>query len=143
MKRALAVGALLLAAAATAQDAATFDGYTIYTNAFNADFLGADVARSFGLSRAANRGLVNVTVIRKGDASGAQAEATVAGTVNVEGHAAQPLAFRPIRDASSLSYMAEFDLLRGQSNYSFELTVKPLGSAQPAPIHLTQALVGP
>lgn len=117
----------------------TFDGFEIHANAVNADFVAKDAAKEVGISRAPNRALLNVVVLR---ADYKPNEAEVSGTVSgVRG--THPLQFRPIRDSESIYYVAEFEIGRGESNYSFELTVKPAGAPRAYPIAFQQALVGP
>ena len=120
------------------QDSQTFDGFQIYYNAVNADFIDARSAKQFGISRAPNRALLNVSVLL---ADYKQSEADVAGTVSgVRGNHA--LQFRPIREDGSVYYVAEFEIGRGESTFSFELTVKPAGASRAYPIAFSQTLVG-
>ena len=136
----LAALALVVAAgAARAQDSQTFDGFTVHYNAVNADFVAKDAAKQFGISRAPNRALLNVSVLL---ADYKQSEAEVSGTVSgVRGN--HPLQFRPIREDGSVYYVAEFEIGRGESNYTFELTVKRAGAPRAYPIAFNQTLVGP
>ena len=121
------------------QDVQTFDGFEIHYNAVNAAFVAKDAAKQVGISRAPNRALLNVTVLL---ADYKQSEAEVSGTVSgVRG--THPLQFRPIRDSGALDYVAEFEIGRGESNFSFELTVKPSGAPRAYPIAFQQTLVGP
>jgi len=120
------------------QDVQTFDGFEIHYNAVNAGVIAKDAAKEVGISRAPNRALLNVVVLH-GEYQ--QTEAEVAGTVSgVRG--THPLQFRPIRDNGALYYVAEFEIGRGESNFSFELTVKPAGAPRTYPIAFSQTLVG-
>ena len=64
MKRLLAALLLCTATAAGAEQVRRADGYEIHYNAFRADFLPPAVSAQHGLTRAADRGLLNVTVLR-------------------------------------------------------------------------------
>lgn len=139
MRFALAFVALLLACTAHAEQFQTFAGYEVHYNAVSSDFIDAAAARQFGLSKSKSRGLVNVTVLKKGDGEEhTPHEAIVIGTVGDKA-----LAFRPIREPSALYYVAEFDLARGLRSYTFALEVRPEGSATPARIGFEQEIEGP
>ena len=72
---------------------------------------------------------------------GQASEASVAGSVvNLAGQR-QALAFRAIREADALYYLAEF-AIAGEDLYRFELEVQPARAARAESIRFQQPLVG-
>ena len=117
-------------------------GFEIHYNAFHSGVVPAEVASAHGIARTRSRGLVNVTVLAPRDGGVGQAtEARVAGSVvNLAGQR-QALAFRAIREADALYYLAEF-AIAGEDLYRFELEVQPARAARAESIRLQQPLVG-
>ena len=138
----LLLAALALAPAAHAEQFVRAGGVEIHYNAFHADAVPAEVAAAHGLVRSGNRGLVNVTVLAPVEGGLARpVEATVAGTVSNLAGQRRALAFRAVREATALYYLAEFDIA-GEDVYRFVLEVTPSGAARAETIRFTQPLVG-
>ncbi len=138
----LAASAALAPLPATAEQFLRAGGVDIHYNAFHADAIPADVARTHGIARSRNRGVVNVTVrTTSADGLGRAAQARVTGTVaNLAGQVS-PLAFREVRERDALYYLAEF-AIAGEDRYRFELEVLPTGAARAESIRFEQPLVG-
>lgn len=139
MKCMVVAALLLFTGAAVAEQVRRVDGHEIHYNAFRADFLPASVAKQHGLTRAADRGLLNVTVLRpRSDATLESIEADVRAFV-AQGEARSEVRMRPVREPGSVSYMGAFKL-DGEAPYSFELDVQPFGAARSESIRFRQAV---
>lgn len=139
--RALVVALLLYTAAAVAgEQVRRGDGYEIHYNAFRADFLPAAMSTKHGLTRAADRGLLNVTVLRpRSDATLEAIEAEVTATVARAGATPAEVRLRPVREPGSVSYIGSFRL-EGDEAYRFELTVTPFGATRAQVIRFRQVV---
>jgi hypothetical protein len=141
MLQRLAVLLALAAAPAAAQQSRTFDGYEIHYNAFRADFVPEPVADALGLTRSTDRGLVNVTVLRKrADGSDEPLEADVSATATDGEDRTQPVRMRAMREESGLSYIGEFRIA-GEQTYRIELEVRPFGAQKAYRLRFAQSLV--
>jgi hypothetical protein len=140
MRPACAALLLLAAGAAGAEQVRRVEGHEIHYNAFRADFLPASVAKQHGLTRAADRGLLNVTVLRpRSDATLESIEASVHAFVSRRGEARSEVRMRPVREPGSVSYMGAFRI-EGEAPYDFELRVQPFGAARSEKIRFRQAV---
>ena len=101
---ALLVCALCLVPVAGAEQKATIGDHEAHYVVFPSMFLSAEIADSYGITRAPNLSLVNLSIL---NAAGEGTAATVSGTVkNLLGQLS-PLAFREIREDRALYYIAE------------------------------------
>ena len=131
---------LLVAGAAGAEQVRRIDGHEVHYNAFRADFLPASIAKQHGLTRAADRGLLNVTVLRpRSDATLESIEASVTAYVSRRGDARSEVRMRPVREPGSVSYMGAFKL-EGEGAYDFELEVRPFGAVRSEKIRFRQVV---
>lgn len=139
--KALFAAALLLASTHVfAQQVRRFEGFEIHYNAFRADFLPASVAKQHGLTRAPDRGLLNVTVLRpRSDATLESIEAEVKAVVSRNGDARSEVRMRPVREPGSVSYMGTFKV-EGEMPYGFELDVTPFGASRGEKIRFRQVV---
>lgn len=139
---AFALALALAPAASWAEQFVRAGGFEIHYNAFHADAVPAEVAAAHGLVRSGNRGLVNVTVLVPVDGGVARpAEASVAGSVTNLAGQRRTLAFRAVREATALYYLADFPIA-GEDVYRFALEVVPAGATRPEAIRFEQPLVG-
>lgn len=123
---------MLMPARGRAEQFEKFDGYTIHYNAFSADQLTPETARTYQLQRSSHRGLVNVTVLKDGE--GGQ---TAAVTASVSGNAINlsgqrtALAVKEIKEDDAIYYIGEFPVGRGSDTLRFQIDVTPTGAAKP------------
>ena len=102
--------------------------YRVFYSAFNSDFIQPEIAKQYGLTRSKVVGLVNITVIDK-----TTEKATVA---NVSGSASnllgqnKTLAFKEIREANALYYIAQFSFSNNE-RYNFKLDIRTPGDDTP------------
>ncbi len=136
-----AAAALTFAAAAAAEQFGTFGDYEVHYNAFRADFLPREVALQHGLTRSRDRGLLNITVLRRTeDGTTAPSEAALAVTASSRHAGAQIVRMRPVLEDGTLNYLGEFRL-EAEDTYRFEIQVTPAGTAQTYRVVFSQTLL--
>jgi hypothetical protein len=122
------VSGLLFALPALGQNSVRSGELVVHYNAVPTTSLTADVARQYGITRSANRALVNVSV-RRGEPGADQAvpaSVTVAAT-NLNGQRSE-LRVREVREGEAIYYLAEARI-QGQETLSFEVQVSTEGAA--------------
>lgn len=122
--------ALAFALPALADNATRAGGFVVHHNAVPSTSLAPDVARQYGITRSANRALVNISV-RQGEPG---ADRAVRATVklvatNLSGQR-QELRAREVREGDALYYLAEARI-SGNDTLAFELEVTPEGATAP------------
>ena len=126
---AIALMLLLLLIPRHGQGQSTQDAgdYVVHYSAITTRQLPAAAASQYGITRAGDRGLLNVAVeAKRGDA--AMVRANVSATVNdLTGHA-QPVTFHETSENGAFDYLGEFPL-SGSGSYLFTLNVTPPGAA--------------
>lgn len=127
----LLLSVLLLALPALADNSTRVNGYVVHHNAVATTSLSPDVARQYGITRSANRALVNISVRQgpPGADRAVQAAITLAAT-NFNGQRLN-LRTREVREGDAVYYLAEARIT-GNDTLVFELQVTPEGA--PAPI---------
>ena len=122
--------ALAWALPALADNATRASGYVVHHNAVPTTSLTADVARQYGITRSANRTLVNISV-RQGEPGAdraMQAKVSLVAT-NLNGQR-QDLRTREVREGEAVYYLAEARIT-GNDTLVFELEVTPEGATAP------------
>lgn len=130
--------ALAVPALATADNSTSVDGYTIHHNAFTSDILNPEVAKTYGLQRSKQRGLLNVSVIKeKPGTTGEPVPARVeVHTVALTGQRAR-LPMREIKEQDAVYYIGELSV-RDQETVSFDIQVVPEGSDKTYGMRMSQ-----
>ena len=134
----LAMAGLALSPLALAEESTQAGEYTIHHNAFRADTLSPDVARTYGFQRSKHRGLLNVSVIKEQKGTtGISTPATVdVDIVNLMGQKS-PIPMREIKDQEAVYYMGEFPIYNEQT-INFEIRVKPQGETTTRVVKMSQ-----
>lgn len=134
----LAMAGLTLSPLAPAEDSTQAGPYTIHHNAFRADTLNPEVARTYGFQRSKHRGLLNVSVIKEEKGTtGISTPATVdVSIVNLMGQKS-PIPMREIKDQEAVYYMGEFPVYNEQT-INFEIRVKPQGETTTRVVKMSQ-----
>jgi hypothetical protein len=136
----LATGVLLLAASLSAtppakpsltlssgQNSVQSGEFTVHYNAMPSTKLTPEIATRYGVTRSANRALLNVSVMK-----GPRAAEAVAVPASIEAAATNPngqrqaLNLREVRDRDAIYYLGEARI-DGRDTLDFELTVTPEG----------------
>lgn len=127
---ALALLAMALALPAFADNSTRADGFVVHHNAVPSTSLTPDVARQYGITRSANRALVNISV-RQGEPGADRAVQSTVKLVatNLNGQR-QDLRAREVREGDAVYYLAEARIT-GNDTLNFELEVTPEGAAAP------------
>ena len=123
---AFVVGAALVAATAWAERKATFGDYAVHYSVFNTTFLQPAIAQRYGVVRARDRALVNISVL---DASGRAMAVPVTGSVrNLLGQA-RALNFRRFDEGDAIYFLATLAYEHGEA-LRFEIIAElPHGAA--------------
>jgi hypothetical protein len=123
---------------ALAENATKIPGYTIHHNAITTDQLTPDVARSYGIQRSRNRGLLNVSVIKDvPGTTGTPVAATVKATSrNLQG-VIRELPMREVKDGAAVYYLGEFPV-EHQETLNFTVQVRPQGEPASYAAELSQ-----
>jgi len=117
-----------------------FGDYVVHFSAISTDQLLAGVASQYGIERSARRGLLNVSVERKGAPAPHTVSADVVAEVrDLSGHR-QPVPVRETSENGDIDYLGEFPL-GGSGTYLFTLRVTPPGRVQPYVVTFNQDYV--
>jgi hypothetical protein len=102
----------------------------VHYNAVPTTSLTADVARQYGITRSANRALVNVSVRRGAPGADQAVPATVrVAATNLNGQRSD-LRVREVREGEAIYYLAEARF-QGQETLNFEVEVSAEGATAP------------
>jgi len=126
----IALLALFAALPALAQNSLRAGDVTVHFSALPTTTLSPEVARQNGITRSANRALVNIAV-RQGEpgADRAMAAKVTVSATNLTGQRVD-LRMREVREGDAIYYLGEARV-SGHETLSFELSVTPEGAATP------------
>jgi len=113
--------------AATSQ---VFGNYTVHYNAFNSDVLQPSMAEAYGIVRSKNRGMLSISIIKKGsEPTGTAVRAQVtASASNLTGQF-RKFKIREIDEKDSVYYMSAFHVAH-EEMLDFVLHILPEGETQ-------------
>lgn len=133
-------GLVLAAAALTAQadNSRDFGDYVVHFNALATDVLPAQVAREYRITRSRNRGMINITVLKKvlgspGQPVHARVEASAR---NLAGQGRQ-IRMREIREGNAIYYIGEFSVAH-EETLKFDVRVRPQGTQDYLKVEFSQ-----
>lgn len=122
------VSGLLFALPALGQNSVRSGELVVHYNAVPTTSLTAEVARQYGITRSANRALVNVSVRRGAPGADQAVPATVrVAATNLNGQRSE-LRVREVREGEAIYYLAEARV-QGQETLNFEVEVSTEGAA--------------
>jgi hypothetical protein len=103
-----------------------FGDYVVHFNAISTDQLTPEIARQYSIVRSSNRGMLNVSIIRKAQNTiGTPVPGSIfASAVNLTGQQRE-LAFREIREEEAVYYIAEFSVAN-EETLIFTIDVTPM-----------------
>jgi len=143
MRRAASIGLALalLPFAARSQYEQTFGDMTVHYSALSTARLLPAIAKTYGITQSAGRGLVNVAIEQKAaDGTTAPVRAAVAGQATSLGGDSAPLKFRELVEDGTVSYIGEF-ALSAPDTYTFTITITPERAAPPYTLKFNQDFV--
>lgn len=121
---------LLFALPVLAENSVRSSDLVVHYNAVPTTSLTADVARQYGITRSANRALVNVSVRRGAPGADQAVPATVrVAATNLNGQRSD-LRVREVREGEAIYYLAEARF-QGQETLNFEIEVSAEGATAP------------
>jgi hypothetical protein len=124
-----------------AQNAQDFDAYRVRYSALPTDQLLPDVAKSYGINRSRQRGLLNIAVQK--NASGSESDpirAALDGSATSLGGQRVPLKFREISEDGAVYYISEFPV-SPPDTYRFEIKVTPESATTSYTVRFNQDFV--
>jgi hypothetical protein len=131
----------LLPVAARSQYEQTFGDATVHYSALPTTRLLPAMAKSYGITQSASRGLVNIAIERKAaDGKTTPVRATVTGKAASLGGDAAALRFRELVEDGTVSYINEFPL-SAPDTYTFTITIVPESGAPPYTLKFSQDFV--
>jgi hypothetical protein len=132
----LALGGL--PAGAWAGTSQTFGDYTIYYSAFTSDTLQPAIAKTYGITRSKNLGLLSISVVKKSlSPLGTPVKAKVkAEATNLTGQL-KSVEVREVDDGSAVYYLSEINVSHKEV-LDFTLYVTPNGESSPFVVKFRQ-----
>jgi len=115
-----------------------FGDFVIHYNAIATDFLPPEVARQYRITRSKNRGMINITVLKKVLGShGKPVHARV--EVNASNLAGQTrrIPVREVRDGNAIYYVGEFGVAN-EETLKFNVEARPQGSQEGVTVKFSQ-----
>jgi len=112
---------------ASAESSKAIGNYIIHFNALSTESLPASVARAYGITRSKNRGLLNVSVLKKGgNFEGVEADIKASAT-NLTGQY-RNIDLRKIEEQNAVYYISEFSVT-DRETLDFSINVKTADNA--------------
>ena len=115
-----------------AENSKEFGDYVVHYNAFRSDTISPEIAKQYGLTRANNRVLINIAVLKKVmDTTGKPTKSTVTGSAsNLTGQLKQ-LEFKEINEGNAIYYLADTKISDGEF-LKFDIKITPEGETRAA-----------
>jgi hypothetical protein len=137
--RTLALVAALSSFSASAQQAQTFDDYTIHYNALSSSLISPQVANAYGIRRSDSRALINVSVLKtvKDQPPMAVKAVVTASGRNLTGQT-RVVEMREIDEGDDAIYYIGELSVRNMETFDFTVLVTPEGQAKPFNVKFRQ-----
>jgi len=134
----LLIFSLMIPLGALAENSQDFGDYVIHFNALATDMLPPEVARDYRITRSQNRGMLNITILKKVLGSpGQPVHARVeASATNLAGQGRR-IRMREIREGNAIYYIGEFGVAN-EETLKFEVHVRPQGQREFFDIEFSQ-----
>ncbi len=117
-----------------------FGEYRVYYSVFNSSFITPEIASTYGLTRADDRAIVNISLIKtspQGDSLGLPAK--VSGQIQNLIMQSTPLRFVEINEGDAVYYLASFRF-EDQDPLHFKIELSHEASGQPYQVEFTRTL---
>ncbi len=134
----LVVFALLLPISVSAENSKDFGEFVIHYNAMATDMVPPEVARKYRITRSQNRGMINITVLKKVLSSpGQPVHARVdVNALNLAGQGRR-ISMREIREGNAIYYIGEFGVAN-EETLNFNVRARPQGSHETVEVRFSQ-----
>ncbi len=121
-----------------AENSKDFGQYVVHYNALSTDMLPPQVAREYRITRSKNRGMINITVLRKVLGSPGQPvhAFTQASAINLAGQG-RKIRMREIREGNAIYYIGEFRVTN-EETLKFDVSVRPQGTQEQFQVKFNQ-----
>jgi hypothetical protein len=118
------ITALLMPAAAFAEQSKSFGDYTIHYSAFTTDTLSPEVAKQYQIPRSKNRAMVNISILKKDEGLlGKPVRAKIEGAAKNLSEQLRALQIREVVSEDAVYYIAETPIANQETlRYDFEIT---------------------
>jgi hypothetical protein len=134
----LLVVALLLPLPGFAENSKDFGEYVVHFNALATDMLPPQVARKYRITRSKNRGMVNITVLKKVLSSPRQpVHARIQASARNLAGQGRKINLREVREGNAIYYIGEFGVAH-EETLNFKARVRPLGTHEFLDIEFSQ-----
>ena len=121
-----------------AENSTKADGYTIHHNAMTTTTLSPAIAKTYGITRSGNRGMINISLIKdKQGTMGASTQARVEVVLKRLIGRKDKVEMREIIEDNAIYYIGVFSVVNGEK-IPFEISVTPKGSVKTLKATLTQ-----
>ncbi|MCG6899013.1 MAG: DUF4426 domain-containing protein [Gammaproteobacteria bacterium] len=129
---------LLLPISAIAENSKDFGEYVIHYNAMATDMVPPEVARKYRITRSQNRGMINITVLKKVLSSpGQPVHAHIeVNALNLAGQG-RAISMREIREGNAIYYIGEFGVAN-EETLNFNIQARPEGSQETVEVRFSQ-----
>ena len=119
-----------------------FGDHVLYFNAIRTDTLTPEVATNYGIVRSANRGLVNISMVKKAEGSPG---IPVPGIVNVQAvnlnGQFKDLTLREVREGKAIYYIGDVGVANDET-LVFTVDATPEGASTPLSVKFQRQFVG-
>jgi hypothetical protein len=129
---------LLLPIPVSAENSKDFGEFVIHYNAMATDMVPPEVALKYRITRSQNRGMINITVLKKVLSSpGQPVHANVeVNALNLAGQS-RAISMREIREGNAIYYIGEFGVAN-EETLNFNVRARPEGSQETVEVRFSQ-----
>jgi len=115
-----------------AENSKEFGDYVIHYNAFRSDTISPEVAKQYGLTRANNRVLINIAVLKKVmNTTGKPTACKISGHASNLTGQLKKLEFKEIKEGNAIYYLANTKISDGEF-LKFDIKITPEGEKRAA-----------
>jgi len=105
-----------------AEKSKDYGDYIVHYNAFTTDVLQADIAKHYNIRRSKNRGMINISVLKKNNNNTA-VTASVSGTASNLTGQLKSLSIKEIKDGDAIYYISDFSV-SNRETLDFSVNIK-------------------
>jgi len=129
---------LLLPLTVDAENSKDFGQFVIHYNAMATDMVPPQVARKYRITRSQNRGMINITVLKKVLGSpGQPVHARVEVTAQNLAGQGRTIHVREIREGNAIYYIGEFGVAN-EETLKFDVRARPQGTQEFVEVQFSQ-----